>query len=309
MKQSTLRFKQEGGEKAMRSMWKTMLVLVMLVALAASADAAEITQEINAEDLASSTRRGGTINLHVTVNGSMYACSAATNCPIGANITSVNITFQRTAPGGGTLTYASCRNSTNVDNGTLSNWTCTLQTNEWEDTGTFTIDAEIWNASARRNTTADVTGIQTENTVPIATFGTSTPADNVEQRTSTVTIDTTTDINASSCTLFVGAKDYVVTPTGLTGAGGGESCSRQLSSLSDGSYTVYWVTTDGQNQTTGATRTLKINAKGLSGAASSVVQQQQQVQEQSNAGVVVAAVVLVTLMIGGAVFGIWKMLR
>lgn len=292
------RNKQEGGG-IMRYKLVGMLFAAMLM-MVGSVFAATFDQTI-LNPLAS-TRITGTIDLRVEVNGTMYKCQQAA-CGAGANVSGVNFTYTRTAPTAGTATIA-CNNLTNINNGSVANYTCSFNTNVLEDVGTYTITAQV-----RKNTTAvlvnstTVTLVVVDNFVPSTAFGTLTPADGVEQRTSTVTIDTEADINATTCTLFVGSKDYDVTPSS-------DSCSRQLSSLSDGSVSIYWVTSDGLNTSTGAERTLRINARGTSGAAAATVTTAADaVQARNNLMFVVVAVVIVTAIAGAGAFGVLKAMK
>ena len=286
-----------------KHIWKLALLEVFSVFAAMLIQAAAITQEIHTP--AANSRISGTINLIVPVNGTMYSCNVAGCIPPFANVSQVGVNYTRTSPSGG-LETGGCINRSNIDNGTLTNWTCSFNTNVLEDIGTYTFTAYVYNGTGanlvQRNTTTS-TGVTVDNFAPSAVFGALTPADNVEQKANTVTVDTEADINATSCTLFVGAKDYDVTPSG-------DVCSRQLSSLSDGSYTIYWQTSDGLNSTTGATRTLRINAKGVSGAAATEITRQAVAREQGDTTmlVIIGSVIVVVVVVGGA-FGVWRLTK
>jgi len=293
MGRNTFKNIQEGGEKNMRFFGLVLLALVLL-----SASAVAVTQQVDVP--ASDTRYSGTIDVAVNVNTSLYNCRNTTGSVGCSNITKVIVNYTRTSPSGSETT--GCSNESYLLNGSVDVRQCSFNTNVLEDVGVYTFTAYIWNATTQRNTTTS-TGVLVGNTVPSAVFGASTPADNVEQRGSTVTINTEANINASKCTLFVGAKDYSVDPSS-------DVCSKQLSGLSDGSYTIYWRNTDGQDTTTGASRTLKVNARGISGAAATKVTQEATAREQGDTTmvVIIGSVIVLLVVVGGA-FGVWKLAR
>ncbi|MBI4029313.1 MAG: hypothetical protein HY376_03025 [Candidatus Blackburnbacteria bacterium] len=291
-----------------------ILILTAVFAMAfligaIQASATSQTNTINLTAPSTNTIITGTINLTAQVNGSNYNQSGGGN-PDTANIT--RVTFQISTDAGSTwTTFAS--NDSNVNNGTMSNWTINVATLNLSDTTAYLFRALAGNGTIGNNTraTSGTVSVRVDNTVPVFSQFLQTANTILTSDPSTISVTT---INTSICTLRFGSN-----PTSYNMTQSGNTCSYSLKRnvVPDSTYDVRVTIGDGLNgsfNTQPYTISLLsqdaiapggVGGASVTGVGQAAVQVQQQKQEFSLttiAVVIIAAIVV----INGKKLGLFK---
>lgn len=253
----------------------TMLAVLALLSITA-VSAATTTIEVLGPN--ASIFIGGTILLRAEVNGSAYNHSGSGN-PDTANITGVTWEF---STDGGTNWYVAATNRSNVNNGSISNWTADLNTLNLSDS-----NVTRWRALARngtsgnntRATSAEIASVTVDNTVPVISFASA--ANTVF--TTDLTTFTATVANASTCRVKFGTDNrlsFAMTKSS-------DTCTYVLNKniIPDETYSVVVTGNDGTNSTAPA-RSFTLSLRSgdvVTGqvGATAVVQAAQTAQQQS----------------------------
>ena len=279
------------------------MVAVLALFLAPAAIAATNTIAVLGPN--SSTFIGGTILLRAEVNGSGFNHSGSGN-PGTANITGVTWEF---STDGGTTWYVATTNRSNINNGSLSNWTANLNTLNLSDSNVTQWRALAGNGTDgnnTRSTSASITAVTVDNTVPVISFAS---AANVVFSTDLETF-TTTAINASTCRVKFGTDnrlDFAMTKSS-------DTCTYVLNknTLPDETNVLTVTGNDGTNRTIqGRSYTISLRQNDVisgnidSTVVTQVAQTAQQKQHQKDL-LIIAAVIVIALMINGKKGGLLK---
>ncbi len=287
------------NKKILVSVMMLMMAVLMVAAMSLSVSAIAGTQTINLTFPTSSTFITGDITLRAEVNGSNYTLNAGTANGL-ANISGV--TFQYSTDGG-TTWYVFVTNRSNINNGSLSNWTIVVDTLNLSDVNVTRWRALAGNGTNGNNTkitSAVATAVTVDNTVPVISFAS---AANSVFSTDLATF-TATVVNASTCRVKFGTDnrlDFSMTKSS-------DTCTYTLNknTIPDETYSVTVTGNDGINSTplarsfafslrSGDVVTGQVGAKAVVEAAQTA-QQQSQKQKYLIIG---GAVVLIFLMLKG----------
>lgn len=152
-------------------------------------------------------------------------------------------------------------------NATTSTWTpigsvlnASVDTNFsilWDTTtildGSVELNATSWNDTAGTVLGDDDTvTVDIDNSIPLTTFGTDTPAADTERDNNTITLTTATDFSLTSCLLTVSPPISGTSTYNNTVTNGGR-CVREIADVPDYTYSFTWTSADGLNTTAAGT--------------------------------------------------------
>jgi len=210
---------------------------------------------------------GTAVLINISVNGTNYTESNADDTPLpSANLTNVSIFY--TTDGGIEVHLA--QNTTNVNNGTDSDWIFIIDTVNLPDAESpYTFTAKIYNgtgADLNERATDISVGVTVDNRIPTVTID--NVANSVLSGTASVTANVT---DAEVCQIEFGTVSNFFNMTYNAGV-----CTYVLTVTNppDASYLVTVIAYDGLNSTTSDAVNLvvdQITNKGGSGGASSLI--------------------------------------